>query len=82
MSTDHNDQLDEGLTPRYDVQRLNDPEGKHDDCRYFVLDPRHDSYARSVLAVYAQEVDNAGYKKLAAEIMGWLHELDDEKGNA
>ena len=44
----------EGLNRKYDVARLNDPEGKHDECPYFVLDIRHDRHARVALRAYAK----------------------------
>jgi hypothetical protein len=34
-----------GLLPKYTVTRNNDPVGKHDDCKFFVLDPTHDPLA-------------------------------------
>lgn len=44
----------EGLHNKYIVRRRHDPTGKHDQCRYFVLDPRHDPYARKALLAYAE----------------------------
>lgn len=42
-----------GLYRKYDVRRLNDPEGKHTQCNYFVLDLDHDPYAKVALRAYA-----------------------------
>jgi hypothetical protein len=44
---------DKGLYQKYEVQRLNDTTGKHDDCEYFVLDPTHDAFAKHALVAYA-----------------------------
>lgn len=38
-----------GLEYRYEVYKVSDPEGKHMDCRYFVLDPQHDPVAAKAL---------------------------------
>lgn len=43
-----------GLFRKFKVERTLDPEGKHDGCRYFVLDPQHDPIAREVLRSYAE----------------------------
>jgi hypothetical protein len=61
-----------GLESRYDVHRRDDTEGKHDGCRYFVLDPKHDSYAVVALRAYAASCEN-DYPQLAAD----LRELAD-----
>lgn len=42
-----------GLYDKYFVERVNDPDGKHDECQYFVLDPAHDRFARTALYAYA-----------------------------
>lgn len=46
----------EGLDPegRYDVKRRNDESGKHEHCRYFVLDLTHDPLAHAALCEYAR----------------------------
>lgn len=69
MNTEH------GLHRKYDVRRLNDPEGKHDDCRYFVLDPQHDPIARDALALYADRVGEAGNEELEMDLIQWLDDL-------
>jgi hypothetical protein len=46
-----NDQT-KGLYQKYHVERLNDPEGKHEDCPFFVLDIIHDRYARYAMQCY------------------------------
>lgn len=42
----------DGLYRKYSVIRLNDPDGKHHDCPFFVLDPAHDPFAWFALALY------------------------------
>jgi len=42
-----------GLYQKYKVERLNDPDGKHDECFLFVLDIKHDRHAREALYSYA-----------------------------
>lgn len=39
---------------RFYVEKKNDPEGKHSECVYFVLDLTHDPYAIVALATYAE----------------------------
>ncbi|HEY3559635.1 MAG TPA: hypothetical protein VGL05_19335 [Kribbella sp.] len=63
-----------GLEHRYHVQRLNDDSGKHTNCRYFVLDPQHDQFARVALWHYATacEPTNA---PLARDLTAWLNRV-------
>lgn len=65
MTTDSD--TERGLYHKYDVRRVNDPEGKHDECWYFVLDPRHDEHARHALAAYADSCEDA-YPYLAHDL--------------
>ena len=66
----------EGLHHKYDVKRVNDPTGKHAGCRYFVLDPQHDTLAREALGAYANAAAVAGYAQLAMDLNRWLGDLD------
>lgn len=66
------DERASGLMHKYDVQRVNDPAGKHDDCRYFVLDPQHDPIARHALRAYAIRARIRGYRALADDLFEWL----------
>jgi len=66
-----NDQ-DRGIYRKYHVERLNDPSGKHADCAYFVLDPRHDPIARVALDAYWKEARKQGYEALAVDLRGWV----------
>lgn len=61
----------EGLYQKYDVKKVDDPTGKHDDCKYFVLDPRHDKHARQALRSYAASVA-ADQPTLAHELHLWV----------
>jgi hypothetical protein len=61
-----------GLHHKYDVTRRNDPEGKHAECRYFVLDPQHDPLAREALETYSDAAFSAGYIALSKEIDHWI----------
>jgi len=46
-----------GLYRKYDVSRVGDESGKHDDCDYFVLDLVHDPHAKAALLAYADSCD-------------------------
>ena len=63
----------ERLEHRYEVRKVNDPTGKHDACRYFVLDPAHDQLARQALAEYARLARVAGHHGLADDLEEWQH---------
>lgn len=74
MSTDQppTAEKDAGLEGRYRVEKINDPTSKHDDCRYFVLDPQHDSIAEGVLRVYAGIARSEGFAALADDLEAWV----------
>lgn len=63
-----------GLEARYEVKKINDPEGKHDKCRYFVLDPQHDSFAKQALNFYANIVAKTE-PELARDLEMWMDSL-------
>jgi len=67
--------LQKGLYPKYQVTRIYDPEGKHKDCRYFVLDPEHDPIARFALRAYMVMAKHRGYGSLARDLAAWLREV-------
>lgn len=67
-----NDEREQGLLHKYDARRVSDPEGKHDDCRYFVLDPQHDPIAREALRFYARRAGSEGYHALASDLVEWV----------
>ncbi len=62
-------------THKYRVERLNDPEGKHAGCWYFVLDPHHDPHAVAALRRYAYSVRGQS-PALAADIMDVVRRFD------
>lgn len=62
-----------GLEARYEVRKINDPAGKHDECRYFVLDPQHDPIARKALRAYAGEARRVGLDALADDLGAWIY---------
>lgn len=64
---------------RYRVEKIGDPEGKHADCRYFVLDPQHDPIARLALAVYASRVGDDGNERLEMDLIAWLDAIGAEE---
>jgi hypothetical protein len=69
------DKAEGGLERRYHVERLNDTEGKHTDCRFFVLDPQHDPIAREALKTYANHAQAKGYVTLADDLFAWLRDV-------
>ena len=66
----------DGLRQKYHVQRIGDTNGKHAECRYFVLDPQHDTIARKALAEYAHEAAVVGLDALADDLYAWLSETE------
>ena len=61
------------LYRKYHVERLNDPNGKHADCPFFVLDLKHDMHARIALSAYIQSCSGE-YPQLALDLHRWLNE--------
>jgi hypothetical protein len=59
-----------GLYKKYEVTR-HDPDGKHKDCFYFVLDMNHDIHAIPALKAYIESC-RADYPALAADLTGVL----------
>jgi hypothetical protein len=74
-----NDEKNEGIVHKYDVKRVNDPEGKHDDCWYFVLDPQHDPIAQIALREYLAVAQSLGYAQLADDIKSKLAEVASQR---
>lgn len=66
---------DRGMYDKYRVERLGDVAHKHDDDRFFVLDPLHDPHALLALKKYA-EVCRDDSPLLAADIDAWVASLD------
>ena len=61
------DPRDLGIIHKFDVKKVNDPEGKHDNCWFFVLDPQHDPHARVALGTYATDCASE-FPKLAEDL--------------
>lgn len=62
----------DGLRDKYRVERHDDRTGKHNGCRYFVLDPQHDQIAREALVLYAARTGNADLRR---DLRDWLDSL-------
>lgn len=61
------DDKERGLYRKYFVTRVHDPEGKHKDCKYFVLDLDHDPHALPALIAYIESCEGE-YPVLAADL--------------
>lgn len=60
-----------GLYEKFIVTRTDgssEPGGKHEGCRYFVLDISCDQHAAPALVAYAESCERDGYHALAADI--------------
>lgn len=64
-----------GFYNKYYVERLNDDSGKHDDCRYFVLDLNHDRHAIPALKAYIDSCRD-DYHDLAQDLERLLYIYD------
>lgn len=82
MSEQTTETDDTGIERRYEVKKINDPTGKHDDCRYFVLDPQHDPIALAALARYAQVARAERLTALADELDRWVSTIAEEHDHA
>lgn len=56
-----------GLYKKFTVTRVHDPEDKHGDCEYFVLDLNHDPHAAAALFGYAESCEK-DYPRLAKDL--------------
>lgn len=65
------DDTKQGLYRKYHVERIDDPDGKHDECDYFVLDLNHDPFARKALEEYAYSCEKV-YPQLARDLFDRL----------
>lgn len=68
----------QGIYRKYQVTRLNDPNGKHDICEFFVLDLRHDRHAVPALRTYAKSCSKK-FPQLAKDIRRTLYVLHERK---
>lgn len=64
--------MQEGLHQKYKVTKIEDPNGKHDDCPFFVLDIKHDRSARFAMLAYAVSVKRRGFVKLHDDLKALL----------
>lgn len=66
-----------GAYRKYKVERTNgssEPGGKHENCRYFVLDLCHDPLARHAIEAYVKALRTTGeYPLLADDLQDWLN---------
>lgn len=63
-----------GLEARYNVTKIDDPAGKHNECRYFVLDPEHDYNAYVALGHYADTIEYTD-PELFEDLVDWLTDI-------
>jgi len=63
---DYDDEM-EGLYPKYFVKKHYDPEDKHAECEYFVLDWKHDPFTIPAVLAYADACEQR-YPALAADL--------------
>lgn len=64
------DDRDRGFYPKFVVRRTDGssgPGGKHEDCRYFVLDLDHDPHADAAIEAYADSCER-DYPALADDM--------------
>lgn len=67
----------QGLLTRWKAERTDGssgPGGRHDGCRVFVLDPKHDKFARTALQLYAAECAEE-YPHLAEDLREWMRDV-------
>jgi len=67
----------QGLYQKFRVERTDgssEPGGKHEHCRYFVLDLDHDKHAASALAAYCESCRHE-FPALAADLERLIDEL-------
>jgi hypothetical protein len=74
-----NDQT-RGIYRKYDVQRLNDPTGKHNDCYYFVLDRVHDKHAVPALEAYVASCKEE-FPELARDLQYEIEQMKQRFAN-
>ena len=75
------DDRTKGVYNKFEVRRIDggsEPGGKHEHCRYFVLDMDHDPYAIDALYAYAEACYNE-YPQLSKDLAHIAHELEKRK---
>lgn len=63
-----------GLYTKFHVERLVDPEGKHDNCFFFVLDVNHDVHSLKALMAYIESC-KLDYPLLAKDLKGKIMDI-------
>lgn len=69
-----------GLYRKFEVKRLDgssEPGGKHENCKYFVLDTVHDKFTIPALSAYAEACKDE-FPLLSISLLDWCKYL--EKG--
>ncbi len=67
---DENPANEKGLYKKFEVKRVDGSDargGKHEGCRYFVLDLDHDQHAKAAMSAYAQSC-KATHPKLSEDL--------------
>jgi hypothetical protein len=64
---------DRGLYDKFKVERVSDPDNKHQNCRYFVLDLTHDRFAAPALTAYANACQEE-FPALASDLKNLVSE--------
>lgn len=80
VGTKGGDDRERGLYEKYRVERLNDPAGKHNNCRYFVLDLTHDKHAGPALQAYARSCLRE-YPALADDLLDLADQIHQRHGS-
>jgi len=68
---------DDRQRDKYRVERIGGTPGKHDECRFFVLDPQHDEHAVTAIRAYADAVRPSGLADRLDQWVGWTLRRDD-----
>lgn len=64
------------IRAKYRVEKVDDPDHKHDECEFFVLDPLHDPAARDALVAYAIVTDN---DQLREDLFEWVDRVNAQE---
>ena len=64
-----------GLYRKYKVDRLDDVDGKHNNCQYFVLDLDHDPHALPAIKAYIESCGEE-YPILADDLQSYANILE------
>lgn len=72
---------EQGMFHKFDIRRTDgssDPGGKHEHCRYFVLDLDHDKHSVDAMRAYAVSCKQS-HPQLSADILAQLHTYGEQK---